>query len=163
MHAEGNILMGYRKYDWKVRPLNANGRKNIRLHKHFKECKTLGRKDRSGGPIRNCRVYGQMRPYDRGKWPRELEVWYIKMLIHVFVFPREINFDSWTKSLNIWRCSLFHTNYYLLSPLKTNLWLTTPKGATGRWQHEGIMWLALRFVKLINVNFLNQIRYSSIQ
>ena len=34
---------------------------------------------------------------------------------------------------------------------------------TGRWQHDGIMWLALRSVKSNNVDFLNQIRYLSIK
>ena len=34
---------------------------------------------------------------------------------------------------------------------------------TGRWQHDGIMWLALRSVKSNNVDFLNQIRYFSIK
>ena len=30
---------------------------------------------------------------------------------------------------------------------------------TGRWQYDGIMWLALRSIKSNNVDFLNQIRY----
>ena len=34
---------------------------------------------------------------------------------------------------------------------------------TGRWQYDGIMRLALRSVKSINVDFLNQIRYFSIK
>ena len=31
----------------------------------------------------------------------------------------------------------------------------------GRWQYDRIMWLALRSVKSINVDFLNQLRYFS--
>ena len=34
---------------------------------------------------------------------------------------------------------------------------------TGKWQYDGIIWLALRSVKSNNVEFLNQIRYSSIK
>ena len=53
-----------------------------------------------------------------------------------------------------------------------NMWLTAPKGATpvtwllqltGRWQYEGIMWLSLCSVKFINVDFLNQFHYFSIE
>ena len=34
---------------------------------------------------------------------------------------------------------------------------------TGRWQYDGIMWLALRSVKSNKIDFLNQIRYFSIK
>ena len=34
---------------------------------------------------------------------------------------------------------------------------------TGCWQHDGIMWLALRSAKSNNFDFLNQIRYFSIK
>ena len=34
---------------------------------------------------------------------------------------------------------------------------------TGKWQYVGIMWLTLRSVKSINVEFLNQILYFSIK
>ena len=34
---------------------------------------------------------------------------------------------------------------------------------TGRWQYDGIVWLALRSVKSNNVDFLNQTRYFSIK
>ena len=62
------------------------------------------------------------------------------------------------------------TNFLICLLLKKlNLWLTDPTPSTrllkltGRWQYDGIMWLALRSVKSNNVDFLNQIRYFSIK
>ena len=54
--------------------------------------------------------------------------------------------------------------------IKLNMLLTAPEEQlqstillqlTGRWQYDGIMWLALRSLKHSNNDFLDQIRYLS--
>ena len=42
-------------------------------------------------------------------------------------------------------------------------WSTRLLQLTGRWQYNGIMWLASCSVKSNNIDFLNQIRYFSIK
>ena len=53
-------------------------------------------------------------------------------------------------------------NYSLQLPREPH-WSTRLLQLAGRWQYDGIMWLALRSVKSNNVDFLNQIRYFSIK
>ena len=102
----------------------------------------------------------------------ETRIGAVGLFISILAIFYIINWRGGDIALNNFICRAWIYCTYVIKT--SNLWLTAPMGATPLnntsatdWKiavaYDGIMWLGLRSVKSINVDFLNQIRYFSIK